>query len=374
MTLSIGQTIKKLRKERNLTQEELAEQLNVTSQAISKWENDTGMPDISQVLPLASVFGVSTDILFGTAGMNDAEEVEKIIDELHQKNKNLEIDDYEEYKHLIEALKRYPNNYTLLYNCMVKGSFLLRTEWREKLSKEEKKCVYDECIRQSNVILQYCPRTDIVINTKRELTALLTIGGERGKVRALIDELPSSIADISSIVLAKFLLGCKDWDGAIKTCHNNIYELINEMRVQAKFLASAYMRSGQYEKAEIVCLTMLDVIKAIFKDETYTPPFHIALTFYRFLAICSLRRRNDEEEAVGYLEQMYEYTMCQVEGFQKVKHVKTPMLETYEMDFNYPHYEPKQMLLTQIEKGVFEPLHKNDRFIKLMEKINALEE
>ena len=65
MTNTIGQSIKKLRKERNLTQEELAEQLNVTAQAVSKWENETGLPDISQVVPLASVFGVSTDALFG---------------------------------------------------------------------------------------------------------------------------------------------------------------------------------------------------------------------------------------------------------------------------------------------------------------------
>lgn len=36
-----------------------AEQLNVSAQAISKWENETGMPDISQVVPLASVFKVS---------------------------------------------------------------------------------------------------------------------------------------------------------------------------------------------------------------------------------------------------------------------------------------------------------------------------
>ena len=54
-----------MRKERNLTQEELAEQLGVTFQAVSKWENDTGLPDISQVIPLATVFNVSTDVLFG---------------------------------------------------------------------------------------------------------------------------------------------------------------------------------------------------------------------------------------------------------------------------------------------------------------------
>ena len=79
MKETMGQIIRRLRKERNLTQEELAEQLGVTFQAVSKWENDSGMPDISQVVPIAHVFGVSTDVLFGTFGTNDMEEVWKIV-------------------------------------------------------------------------------------------------------------------------------------------------------------------------------------------------------------------------------------------------------------------------------------------------------
>ena len=49
----------------NMTQEELAELINVTPQAISKWENSIGMPDISQLIPLANVFNVSVDTLLG---------------------------------------------------------------------------------------------------------------------------------------------------------------------------------------------------------------------------------------------------------------------------------------------------------------------
>ena len=71
MKENMGQIIKRLRKERNLTQEELAEQLNISAQAISKWENGTSMPDISQVVPLANYFGVSTDTLFSRESKND---------------------------------------------------------------------------------------------------------------------------------------------------------------------------------------------------------------------------------------------------------------------------------------------------------------
>ena len=63
MYLNIGEKIKTLRKENNLTQEELAEQIHVTSQAVSKWESGAGLPDITQVAPLAKVLKVSADIL-----------------------------------------------------------------------------------------------------------------------------------------------------------------------------------------------------------------------------------------------------------------------------------------------------------------------
>ena len=46
MGMTIGQNIRQLRKEREMTQDELAAEIGVTPQAISKWENDTGLPDI----------------------------------------------------------------------------------------------------------------------------------------------------------------------------------------------------------------------------------------------------------------------------------------------------------------------------------------
>ena len=62
---SFGQRLKNLRKAAGLTQEQLAEQLCVSFQAVSKWENDQTNPDLSLILPLAKALSVSTDLLLG---------------------------------------------------------------------------------------------------------------------------------------------------------------------------------------------------------------------------------------------------------------------------------------------------------------------
>lgn len=62
---TIGQIIRQLRKAKGVTQEELAGALNVTYQAVSKWENGAAQPDIMMMPVLAAYFGVTIDELFG---------------------------------------------------------------------------------------------------------------------------------------------------------------------------------------------------------------------------------------------------------------------------------------------------------------------
>ena len=65
MSESLGKKISELRKEKSFTQEELAEKLGVSPQAVSKWENDLSCPDIMLLPELASLFDVSIDEMFG---------------------------------------------------------------------------------------------------------------------------------------------------------------------------------------------------------------------------------------------------------------------------------------------------------------------
>ena len=61
--MQVGKRIKELRIENNLTQEALAEQLGVSFQAVSRWENDLTYPDITLLPILSNMFGVSVDFL-----------------------------------------------------------------------------------------------------------------------------------------------------------------------------------------------------------------------------------------------------------------------------------------------------------------------
>lgn len=61
--MTIGKKIQKLRKESELSQEQLAEKFGLTRQSISKWESEQSVPDISNIVQLSELFGVSTDYL-----------------------------------------------------------------------------------------------------------------------------------------------------------------------------------------------------------------------------------------------------------------------------------------------------------------------
>ncbi len=59
--MTFGEKLQKLRKENHWTQEQLAEQIDVSRQALSKWELDTALPDTENIIKLSKIFGLSTD-------------------------------------------------------------------------------------------------------------------------------------------------------------------------------------------------------------------------------------------------------------------------------------------------------------------------
>ncbi len=85
--MSLGQRLIELRKEKHLSQEEVAEKLNVTRQTISKWETDQSMPDFDKILPLCELFEISTDELLTGRKEQSERQKEEITDTRENKKK-----------------------------------------------------------------------------------------------------------------------------------------------------------------------------------------------------------------------------------------------------------------------------------------------
>lgn len=81
--MSLSENIKKARLERKFTQEQLAEKLGVSPQAISKWETSETYPDGALLVPLSNALGVSLDEMFGNDSFSMADISHQIISLLH---------------------------------------------------------------------------------------------------------------------------------------------------------------------------------------------------------------------------------------------------------------------------------------------------
>ena len=113
MSYNFGSNIKALRRNRNLTQEQMSEFFGVSSQAISKWETNISCPDISLLPVIANFFGVSTDELLGydISKRNDAiNDLQQKADEFFEEGKYSEAVAF-----LRNALAKYLGNDKLMY-------------------------------------------------------------------------------------------------------------------------------------------------------------------------------------------------------------------------------------------------------------------
>lgn len=114
--MNIGYKIRELRQREEMTQEELAGILNVSIQAVSRWENNQTFPDITLLPVLANIFNITVDELLDVDVYKKEEEINKI---LKEDDRLANIGDSEErIKNLKDALKKYPNSFKLMENLV----------------------------------------------------------------------------------------------------------------------------------------------------------------------------------------------------------------------------------------------------------------
>lgn len=109
--MMLNESIRSLRRERSMTQEQLAEAMNVSAAAVSKWENGQSVPDIAVLTALADYFEVSLDALVGYAVHSRRRE--ELVERIRLLSRQKRYD--EAIVEAKEALRRYPNHFGVVY-------------------------------------------------------------------------------------------------------------------------------------------------------------------------------------------------------------------------------------------------------------------
>ena len=111
--MQIGKNIRKYRKEKGMTQEEMANRLGVTTPAVNKWENENSYPDISLLPPIARLLEISLDTLLSFQEELTKDEIASIVIEINQK---LKLETYDEvFQWAKSIIESYPNCLMLIW-------------------------------------------------------------------------------------------------------------------------------------------------------------------------------------------------------------------------------------------------------------------
>ncbi len=154
MTIYFSENLKKLRLSRNLTQEKLADFLNVSFQTISKWERGETYPDITVLPSLAQFFKVSVDTLLGVDKAENEDELKKLLDEYDNLTDETLIS-----KNIKPLKEKYPADFRVLLRWM--GYLIFYDGW-DNLEKNS-----PEIISVYNHIQNSCTNDAIRICAKR---------------------------------------------------------------------------------------------------------------------------------------------------------------------------------------------------------------
>lgn len=182
MELIIGEKLKKLRRERELTQEEVAAALGISFQAISKWERSDGYPDITMLPALANYFKVTVDELIGMNEIAAKDRLDEINREWEENRKNGRHGD--NVSLMRDALKIYPNNALLLVQLSASLERLGGTELqrREQLR---------ESIEVQERILRYCEDSEVRGAVMFNISDAYFRAGDREKAVEYARKLPN---------------------------------------------------------------------------------------------------------------------------------------------------------------------------------------
>ena len=346
----IGSMIKKLRLERNMTQEQLAECLGVSTNAVSQWERDVTAPDISNIPLLANIFEVSADILFGIdiAKSKKAAEIEQFVEketELHSLGKtNARIELCREMR------KKYPNDETVLY-------YLMRALQNADGNADEVIDLGERLIDSRNAEYRYGAIRTLCFTYLED---------KNDRKKALeYAEMVTEQEDLRLYVL--------EGEELVEHCQAYFYKACDRMYLRMRNLLSCKESGYSPEERYSMQKMLYDMFYMIFPNEDFGFWEDRLGRLCFFMAMESMKL-SEYERALGELEAMASH-FEKSENFSIIKHT-SPLVNRLTIDRSKntaKHIEESTaasyLRYLENQKQVFEPIENDERFIVIKERL-----
>ena len=241
--IKLGEKIKALRKQKNISQEVFAGYLGVSFQAVSKWENGNTMPDVTMLPAIASFFGVSIDELFDFNLLEMEKQVEAIC---HEAYKYHFTDEAKSERILRDGLQRFPGNDIILNNLLYTLDYQTRGE---------------EIITLCKTLIESTKDDSVKYDACRILASCYKENGQKDLVKPTLELIPE-IYFSKLELMASLLEGDDSYEAAQKQKNISAEDLIDMLIVVGKRLKEI----GEDEKAHSQFRIAQKVMNAFAED------------------------------------------------------------------------------------------------------------
>lgn len=363
--LKLGENLKKFRLQRELTQEQLADVLGVSAQAVSRWENGTTYPDITLLPTIVSYFEITLDELMGMENWRSEEQLKELLGQLEENGSKGLI--YENILLLRDAVKTYPTNYELQFRLVNQLAFCEYKDGRG-LSEEEKISFNREAAEIGNRILSHCTDGAIINQTTQQLCYIYSSLGEKEKAIEYAKKLPN-IGCTDTVVLGDLYEGEQQkthlkraikWYTSIFWC-----ELIN--------LADLGYRNETMSDAERIEIMKkaLAILELVFDDGDYLNYSGTVSITHRYIADLAMSEGN-YELALSSLEKAAQFAVMSDTLPENARHTSLLVNNLEYGPFNtiknYDFTDCKE-LYDKMQADRYNAIRDDKRFSAVLEKI-----
>ena len=257
MEMKISENIKKYRKERKMTQEQLAEVLGVTVGAVYKWEAGICLPELRLIMLLAEYFDTSVDVLIGYEMTDNGLKATK--DRLKS---YIGSADEEGITEADKALAKYPNNFDVVYlsallNHIVGAAYYKKEYTKKAYELFEKSLLLIDQNTEPSVsdmsIYNQMAQTKIILGSYDEGVELLKKHNKEGVFN-----------DIIGYVLSAYL---KQYDEAVNYLSWTMIQSFRNTTEVVFGYVFVYCARGEYERAKDVIAWGINLLESIKSTE-----------------------------------------------------------------------------------------------------------